>query len=194
MLHCSVSNIFLDTGHGNARKIIDISCPMLSKTEHQGLSGIHAFSGNDYISRFFRKVKKKFWKTLSANLGTNEMLQEDTLKERESFVSKSYGYKNLSSVNEVRKCMFTSKYEKGKKSLDLCMLPPCQENLKLHMRGANYVATIFNSVNMLQMDLDSPFEHGWDENLATVLSDIAFPEDISDMFFVVDERNDYEER
>ena len=31
MLHCSGSNIFLDTGHGYARKIIDISCPMLSK-------------------------------------------------------------------------------------------------------------------------------------------------------------------
>ena len=31
MLHCSGSNIFLDTGHGYARKIIDISCPMFSK-------------------------------------------------------------------------------------------------------------------------------------------------------------------
>ena len=37
-------------------------------------------------------------------------------------------------MNKVRKCMFTSKYEKGKKSLDLCMVPPCQENLNLHMR------------------------------------------------------------
>ena len=42
------------------------------------------------------------------------------------------------------------------------------------------------------MDLDSPLEHGWDESLATAWSDIAFPEDISDMFFEVDERNDYE--
>ena len=42
------------------------------------------------------------------------------------------------------------------------------------------------------MDLDSPLEHGWDENLATVQSDTAFPDDISDMFFVVNERNDCE--
>ena len=118
--------------------------------------------------------------------------KEDTLKELESFVCKLYGCNKLSSVNEVRKCMFTSKYDKGKKSLDLCMLPPCQENLKLHMRRANYVATIFNSANMLQMDLESLLEHGWDENLATVLSIITFSEDISDMFFLVDERNDYE--
>ena len=72
------------------------------------------------------------------------------------------------------------------------MLPPCQENLKLHMRRANYVATIFNSAIMLQMDLDSPLEHGWDENLATVLSIMAFSEDISDTFFLLDERNVYE--
>ena len=72
------------------------------------------------------------------------------------------------------------------------MLPPCQENLKLYRRRANYVATIFNSANMLQMDLDSPLEHGWDGNLATVLGIIAFSEDISDMFFLVDKRNDHE--
>ena len=106
MLHCSGSNIFLDNGHGDARKIVDISCPMLSKIEYQGLSGIHVFSG------FFRKGKKKFWITLLkyleyldvfANLGTNEiMLQEDTLKELESFVCKLYGYKKLSSMNEVQ--------------------------------------------------------------------------------------------
>ena len=94
-------------------------------------------------------------------------------------------------MNEVQKCMFTSKYDKGKISLDLCMLPPCEENLKLHMRRAIYVATIFNSANILQMDLDSPFGDGWDENLAPVWSNIAFPENIF-MFSVVDERNDYE--
>ena len=60
MLHCCGSNIFLDTGHGDPRKIIDISCLMLSKIEYQGLSGIHAFSGKDYISGFFRKGKKRF--------------------------------------------------------------------------------------------------------------------------------------
>ena len=86
--------------------------------------------------------------------------------------------------------MYTSKYEKGKKSLNLCVLPPCQENLKLHMRKARYAATIFNSANKLQMNLDSPFEYRWDENPATVWSDIAFPEDISDIIFMVHERND----
>ena len=64
MLHCSSSNIFFDFGHGNSRKIIDIRFPMLSKIEYQGLSGIRAYSGNIYISSFFWKDKKMFWKAL----------------------------------------------------------------------------------------------------------------------------------
>ena len=63
-------------------------------------------------------------------------------------------------MNVAQKCTFTSKYEKGKKLLGLCMLTWCQQNLKLHMRRANYVATIFNLANMLQMDLNSLFKHG----------------------------------
>ena len=120
------------------------------------------------------------------------MLQDDTLKELESFVYSLFGYKKLSSVNEAEKCKFTSKYDKRKKSLDLCMLPSCQENLKLHMRRANYVATIFNSANLLQMNLDSPLKHGWDKNLAVVWSNIVFPGDISDMLFAVVGSNEYE--
>ena len=59
---------------------------------------------------FSRKGKEEFWKTLLkyldifANPGTNEIIQEDTAKELESFVCKIYGYKNLLLVKEVRKC------------------------------------------------------------------------------------------
>ena len=63
---------------------------------------------------------------------------------------------------------------------------------KLHMRRANYVATIFNSTNLLQMNLDSPLKHGWDKNLAVVWSNIVFPGDISDMLFAVVGSNEYE--
>ena len=36
----------------------------LSVSYRQALSGIHAFSGNDYVSSFFRKGKQLFWKKL----------------------------------------------------------------------------------------------------------------------------------
>lgn len=55
MLHYCSSNLFLHTGHDDARKRVDISCPMLLKIEYQGLSRRNAFSGKKYISNFFRK-------------------------------------------------------------------------------------------------------------------------------------------
>ena len=38
LLNCSGSSIFLDTGHGDARKTIYIRYPILSKIQYQGLS------------------------------------------------------------------------------------------------------------------------------------------------------------
>ena len=57
----------VDNGTGKNRKIIDMSTTGLSVLECQALAGIHAFSGNDYISSFFRKGKKCFWKKVRSN-------------------------------------------------------------------------------------------------------------------------------
>ena len=57
----------VDNGTGKNRKIIDMITTGLSVLECQVLAGTHAFSGNDYISCFFRKRKKFFFgKTLEA--------------------------------------------------------------------------------------------------------------------------------
>ena len=57
MQHCLGGNIFIDTSHSDARKIVDIRCPMLSETEYQRLSGMHVLSGKDYICSSFWKDK-----------------------------------------------------------------------------------------------------------------------------------------
>ena len=85
------------------------------------------------------------------------VLQEEIFTKFESLICKIYGFKDLSFVDQVRKISFLSIYKKHKKSVDLCMLPPCQENLKLHMTRANYVTTTFNRANMFLMSLDSPY-------------------------------------
>ena len=93
--HCSGRNILFHTGHGDSRKMIDISCPMLSQNEYHALSGIHAFSGNDYISSFFQKGKIKFGNTLMkypeyievfSDLGKHTVLQEEIFTKLESFI------------------------------------------------------------------------------------------------------------
>ena len=58
--------------------------------------------------------------------------------------------------------------------------------MKLHMRRANYVGTIFNTD---EPRLTARTWLGWES--CNCVKCIAFPEDIS-MFFVVDKRNDYE--
>ena len=62
-----------------------------------------------------------------------------------------------------------------------------QSMMKLHMRRANYVGTIFNTD---EPRLTAQTWLGWES--CNCVECIAFPEDISDMFFVVDKRNDYE--
>ena len=57
-------HILIDNCTGKTRKILDISSFGLNLTERQALVGLYAFSGNDYVSSFFRKEKQFFWKKL----------------------------------------------------------------------------------------------------------------------------------
>ena len=56
-------HILVDNGTGKSRKVIDITSPTLPNIQKQALIGLHAFSGNDYVS-FFRKGKISFWKAM----------------------------------------------------------------------------------------------------------------------------------
>ena len=132
--HCSGTNVLIDTGHGNSRHIIDISLRFLSETQYHALSGLHAFSGNDYVSSFFGKGKSMFWKTLMKNeefmktfasLGGSANVSNDTKQQLERFVCVLYGLKKLVLVDEVRKCMFLQKSQNSRSSLDLSTFPPC---------------------------------------------------------------------
>ena len=98
----------------------------------------------------FSEGKEKKWKTLIkypeyketfANLGKREDSQEEIFRELESSACKVYGFKSSTLLNYERKCTFLSMYEKEEKSLDLCMLPLCYENLKVHIRRPRYIAT-----------------------------------------------------
>ena len=61
VLHCFGSNVlFIDNSRGNSIKIFDFKPPTLSILQRRALSGVHAFSRNDYISSFFGKGKHIF--------------------------------------------------------------------------------------------------------------------------------------
>ncbi len=60
-------------------------------------------------------------------------------------------------------------------------MPPCERNLALHSRRANYVAYLFRDAHQLNMNLDNPAEHGWKEDGKVIWSSISFPEDVSEL-------------
>ena len=176
--------VLIDNGVGLNKKIIDVTSSTLDIDKRRALIGLHAFSGNDYISSFFRKRKIAFWRgmvkkdeyvNLFVNLGTTLHVSEEIDECLEKFVCAIYGNERMQSVKDVRKEIFSQKFESEKKITDLTLLPPIQANLKLHIKRSNYVASIFRQADCLMMDLDDPANHGWDERGAVVWSDVMLP-------------------
>ena len=159
--------VLIDNGVGKNRKIIDMSSSFLCENKRKALAGMHSFSGNDYVSSFFRKGKKVMWKLILqneeyietfSNLGLFPSVTEEVCESLENFVCQLYGYKNESSVDKVRFKMFQTKGIQ-----DLFLLPPCKSNLKFHIMRANYVANMY--VNAVRLNcLDDYTEHGWRED------------------------------
>ena len=54
------TKVFIDNGTGKNRKIIEMTSSQLSAEEKKALTGVHAFSGNDYVSSFFGRASLPF--------------------------------------------------------------------------------------------------------------------------------------
>ncbi len=182
----------IDNGTGLSRKSIDVTSSTLDNDKRRAVIGLHAFSGNDYVSSFFRKGKVAFWQkmvkkteyiNLFADLGTTFAASEELARGLEKFVCALYGMERLLSVNDARKKLFLQKFESEKKIKDLSLLPPCQSNLKLHIERANYVASMYRQADRLMMDLDDPANHGRNEEGSVVWNDVCYPDDVATLLF-----------
>ena len=175
--------VLIDNGTGKSRKFIVMSSSMLSEKHRKALAAMHAFSGNDYVSSFYRKGKKNVWKLVLKNekfldtfsqLGLFSSVTDEMVESLEQFVCSLYGYKNDTSINEVRLKMFQTKG-----IIDLVLLPPCKGNLQLHISRANYVANIYVNAIRLNMCLDDPEDHGWKSDGAVEWIEDCFPDNVS---------------
>ena len=142
----SDTQILIDNGSGKNRKIVDVTSSGLSPDQRRALLGMHAFSGNDYVSSFFRKGKLAVWKTVTKNnafvelfssLGTEVTVSEELVRRLEWFVCSLYGYPRIQSVNEARRKVFWDRFHKENKIIDLSLMPPCSSNLRYHIMRAN---------------------------------------------------------
>ena len=102
--------VLIGNGTSNSRKIIDMNSTNLTQLQRQALAGVHTFSGNDYVSCFFRKGKKKFWDVLTeherfvqtfSDLGLFDHVVKEMKQELERFVRPIYAGKKCKSVEEL---------------------------------------------------------------------------------------------
>ena len=91
-----------------------------------------------------------------------------------------YGFPKKSTVSDVRKSIFWTKFDKEKKVVDLNVLPPCKNNLKYHIIGSNYAAHIFRHANQPVLDIEKAENHGCDEEGKVCCSNECYPEEVSD--------------
>ena len=159
----------------------------MSESKLKALIGFLAFTGNNYISSFFRKGKPACWKILEkdakfvdafCSLGLSLELDQEVLKALEEFVCLLYGSQGK-SVDVVRNQLFQRKHVSQSMIIDLGLLPPCQSCLLLHSKRANIIAKIWRAADLRTIELPDLTRHSWSADFEIQwMSDEPFPEDI----------------
>ena len=89
VLYSHKTRILLDNSSGKEQKSVWLGAVELFQQRSTSLIGLHAFSGNDYVSSFFKKGKDQFWKLLEkfekfhdcfSKLGVQYEMSEELLK------------------------------------------------------------------------------------------------------------------
>ena len=181
-LHAIGCNIFILTGSGDHKRLIDLNlvCETYftriddSKFNKemllQALPGFHCFTGCDSISAFSGRGKIKPLKVMIqkseyikafAELGTTWDISEENMSILEAFVCHMYGKKDSLelgiSIDDLRYNIYCRK--NGKVSSE--SLPPCQNVLRQHIKRANYQARIWRMCLDPWIDRCDPSDHGW---------------------------------
>jgi hypothetical protein len=170
--------IILDYGTANHRRYIDVSTLAANLDEKQpgitqALIGLHALTGCDLTSCFFRKGKVKPLQRLEADADHVVALHSLTSDEVDipgvtSFVCSLYGFKT-SDINEARYKAFmrmsggTEKEPLSKiKKIDCASLPPCTKTLANQIKRAQYVARMWRRADQTDPTVGaSPTDYGW---------------------------------
>ena len=184
--------VCLDYGKGKLRKGFWLNQVVIEDQLKRALIGFHSFTGNDYVSSFFKKGKQLCWKALKKNqnfvevfslLGKNWSgdVDDGIMPVLEQYVCTIYGYPREKSVNVVRSKLFEKKYAKRIKVIDMALLPPCNSSLLWHIKHSNYVAKIWRSSLTSWFDADEIPKNEWLPDGSTYWVDDVFPREIEEI-------------
>lgn len=183
-------DLYLDNGHGIGRTIFNLSLCDIPIPNKKSLLGLHAFTGNDYVSAFARKGKMTCWALLQKypkyndsfiELGSNWVVDSKMINSLEEYVCKLYGRKTTQNVNDARQQIFWEKYNKNQQIVDLSLLPPCKDDLVLHIQRANYVCRIWRLSCTAIMNAPNPSSHGWTNDMDVLWTTKPLPQDLTSL-------------
>ena len=141
------------------------------------LPAIHAYSGCDTTSAFVRKGKLVALKLLRqqpqylqvfAQLGISADIPDSLYRGLEHFTCQLYGGTSETDINELRFQKFQNRFSSSQGDLlnsysgiDMSLLPPCQDSLRMHIQRSNFQALVWNSADKAAPALPSANGHGW---------------------------------
>ena len=172
--------ILFDTGVGDKRRLIDVKkvAEIVGKDICSVLPSLHAFTGCDTTSAFVRKGKLAPLKTLQRNpkfvstfaqLGVTVQIPPHVLLDLEEFVCILYRGRSsrTADINKLRFEKFQERFDASSELLscyegiDMSLLPPCRDSLRMHVQRANYQALVWNTAHKQKPDIPSPVGNGW---------------------------------
>ena len=131
ILQCSIEAVKM--AGRKERKLLRLSSIDMEKDYLDAFIGFHSFTGNDFVSSFFRRGKEKSWKFVEKArkfqlafklLGENWTLPDDVYAMLEEFVCQLYGHRSK-STDGIRYKIYKEKYTRENKITDMATLPPC---------------------------------------------------------------------
>lgn len=171
--------ILFDTGVGNKRRLVDVKGVIneVGMEMCSALPALHAFTGCDSTSAFVRKGKLMPLKTLKdhpeylgilSTLGQSPEIEDHVFERLEHFTCLLYRGSATKDINKLRHEKFVERFsvKQGKllssySGVDMSLLPPCRESLKMHVRRANYQALIWYHADKAVPDIPPAEGNGW---------------------------------
>ncbi len=125
-----------------------------------------------------------------ARLGDEWIPSNELLDSLQKFVCCLYDKSRAQNVNDVRHRIFSTTYLQKNKKINLSLLPPCKQASQLHSLRCNYVATVWKSLHISNLELPSIPSHGWNEECEIQWIENAFPGDIENILAVSEDQED----
>ena len=65
--------------------------------------------------------------------------------------------------------------------VDYSLRPPCAAKLHFHIARPTYVANVYRNADQLQLNTDSPVDHGWDAAGNALWNNNIYPDNVAEL-------------